>query len=852
MNVARIATYRLQFRNGMTFARAIEIIPYLRRLGISHLYASPVFAATRGSTHGYDVIDYNRFDPAIGGEAGFERLAAAVRNAGMGLILDIVPNHMAASLENRWWRSVVKLGANSPFASHFDIDWQRRLTLPILGQDFAEVLANGEFSLVVDREHSDLALSFQDHRLPLQPHSWSAIAERLGDMAPALAHPNAAAETGLDAALADLSRDRAFLDRLHAAQPWELRPWKEARHNISYRRFFEVSSLVGVRVEQDNVFDDVHRLVLAAIRSGAIDGVRVDHVDGLAFPTAYLHKLRRAVGPGIWIMVEKILAEGERLPEEWDGIGTTGYEFIASASNLLVDRPDVEEMRRLHDAFTGNCTGAADALHQARHLILTRNFKGELNRLVAMAHDLAQRCDGPDKQRIRDAICGIILGFDVYRTYGETGTLSAQDRKAVARAAGAALRRDPDQAEAIDFIVGLLQGTDAVEPADATAFRSRFQQLTGPVMAKSVEDTFFYRRNALIALNEVGCSPEPALQGIAGFHEAMRRAAGNPESLVTTATHDTKRGEDSRARLLALAERPAEWAQAVRCWHEKHDRLRSGASEPEASVEWLLYQALAGTLPSRADPDPAWRTDLAARFSSYLEKALREAKLRTDWLEIDTAYEEAVLHFASQLLDPDRSDFTDVLARKLRSITLAGARNGLAQCLAKLTVPGIPDIYQGSEQNDLSLVDPDNRRPVDFDALAHGLEFARPADLDSALLDGRLKQWMIAAALACRRDDPLLFLRGAYIPLALQGECADYHPAFLREYGANAAIVVLQRRSLHRPRAPSDADCIELPERIEGRRFRNVLFPGTFTARRHLPLPLLLTDMPVGLAVSAG
>jgi (1->4)-alpha-D-glucan 1-alpha-D-glucosylmutase len=881
MSIPPVATYRLQFRNGMTFDRAAGIVPYLKRLGISHLYASPIFTAASGSTHGYDVVDYNEIDPAIGGEEGFVRLAAAVGREGMGLLLDIVPNHMAASLENRWWRSVLEFGSQSPFAAHFDIDWSRRLTLPILGRPYGEALAAGEFKIEADHKNGCLAFAYFDHLLPLSPASYRLFAERLGEegeVLEELAGTAAVSRTDfhdavrawlsgegamhLADALETLARDISFIDRMHAEQPWRLCFWKEARRDLSYRRFFEITGLVGVRVEDEAVFDDVHRLVLSLVRAGKVDGLRVDHVDGLARPGSYLRRLRQEVGPDVWILVEKILGEDERLPAEWGRIGTTGYEFIAAAAQLLIDPEGLPLIERAYEAFIGKPICLADAARDAKLLMLRRNFAGELDALVAAARRIAVKLGLSDasEEKFREAIGELVVGFDVYRTYGEEGPLSPQDRAVLDGALAEAIPTKRAAPDTLSFIASLLagEGIEADIRDEALRFRIRFQQLTGPIMAKAMEDTLFYRVNPLIALNEVG-STGAARPSVERFHEAMQERVGAAPGLLATATHDTKRGEDARARLYAIAETPAEWNAAVQRWSALNARLRQrigGGSVPEPAVEWLLYQALAGTWPAFMRPDDREGLDgLAERFLPYVEKALREAKLRTDWLAVNDHYEKAVGAFAAALLDAENREFLDDFAATLSPLTEVGALNSLSQTLSKLTAPGVPDIYQGAEGLDLSLVDPDNRREVDFAKLAadleRGVEGREPG---SAFLDGRFKQWMIASCLGWRRRHPALFTEGRYLPLGLEGPLARYHPAYLRDLDGQFALVVLQRLPIHRARAAAEPaeTSLRLPRRCSGCHFHSVLTGAEFGGAEELPLETVLSGLPVAFAVSSG
>ncbi len=867
MTVQRVATYRVQFRNGMTLDAAADVVPYLKRLGISHLYASPIFTATSGSTHGYDITDYDEIEPAIGGRRGLERLVEALRRHRMGLLLDIVPNHMAASLENRWWHDVVEHGSQSRFARHFDIDWSRKLTLPILGRDYEEALRAGELTLARDPVTGGLALSYFDQAFPLKPASYASIAARLsGDQAAQVAELARRRSAGTDAAgatsearvekedltpvLAGLSQDKAFVDDLVRRQPWRLTFWQEARRDLSYRRFFEVTGLVGVRVEDRVVFDDVHRLVLSLVRDGLVDGLRVDHVDGLAAPTAYLKRLRAEVGPDTWLLVEKILGQGERLPDEWRriGVGTTGYEFIPALASLMVTPAGEASLRAVHHGFTG-FRGDEEELRTAKRLILRRNFEGEFGALAREAADLAgQQADGPRPDAIDRALTELILAFPVYRTYVEAEGPTVVDHAMLAGAASRAAAAGADRL-ALQFLLDLILSGKAADAEPVHAFTTRFQQLTGPVMAKAVEDTFFYRANALIALNEVGATPVAPTLGVAEFHRFMADRAGERDNLLATSTHDTKRGEDARARLFAIAADPQRWIDAVERWAALNAPLRPAGEAHDPQAEWLFYQALAGVWPVEEQPDETGLADLRDRIQDFARKALREAKLRTDWLAVDEEYERSVLDFVAGALDPRNRAFLDDFARSIEPLIEAGIVNSLAQTLAKLTGPGIPDIYQGSEHADFSLVDPDNRREVPFADHARGLEGAPAAlDADASLSFGRLKQNLTAQVLAFRAEHAGLFAAGTYVPLKVRGAGNDGIVAYLREYGDHAVLVVL-RRAVSPSVAAGDLSACEiaLPARFEFAEFHDVLSDRRFRCGTSVPLSLLLDRLPVAL-----
>ncbi|MDL4915332.1 MAG: malto-oligosyltrehalose synthase [Enterobacterales bacterium endosymbiont of Blomia tropicalis] len=813
-----IATYRIQFRNGMTFDRAAGLVPYLKRLGVSHLYASPIFTATSGSTHGYDVTDANEIEPAIGGRAGFDRMVKTLKQAGLGLIIDIVPNHMAASLENAWWHDVVENGANSRYARHFDIDWSRRLTLPFLGDSFKNVLENGDIVVKPDPKTARPAFACFESFYPLAPETWQ----------------------GREDAILNIT-DKAALAELHDRQPYRLMSWRDAPRDLSYRRFFEITGLAGMRVEDNAVFDDTHRLILELVHSGAVDGLRVDHVDGLADPKAYLERLRQQTGPDCYITVEKIPGEGEHLPADWPVSGTTGYEFIAMLSDALVDGERITALRTAYTKVVGKPVDRAAELRTAKLLMTDKHFEGEFTTLLKLALSIA-KTEGItlDERAIRAALRELLVAFPVYRTYGTVAGLPAADLERLNditdKVRSSANAPDP---AALDFLIRVLTGE--LSPAavgEAAIFRSRFQQLTGPFMAKSVEDTLFFRQHMALALNEVGADPMPHDFSLARFHTAMQiRLKQQPDALSGTSTHDTKRGEDARARLYTLTEAPEHWAGCVTRWRQlNHCRVTilDDGPAPEPAVEWMLYQALAGVWPPALQPEnEAGLKAIEERFLTYVEKALREAKLRTHWGDSNDAYEKAVFDYVRYLLSPANMaflvDFTDALQRFIR----AGLINSLTQTIIKLTAPGVPDIYQGSEALDFSLVDPDNRREPDFALLAQRLDGPGKPDFttEADWRNGQLKQYVIAVLLHCRQAAPLLFRQGDYLPLAASGKRAKNLIAFARVLNDEMLIVIVPRLVLNvidehlitEPTKCWTETEIALPERLANRRYHDIL-----------------------------
>jgi (1->4)-alpha-D-glucan 1-alpha-D-glucosylmutase len=820
-------TYRIQFRNGMTFDRVAELTPYLKRLGISHLYASPIFTSTTGSTHGYDITDANEIEPSIGGREGFDRMVKTLKAAGLGLILDIVPNHMAASLENPWWRDLVENGVASRYAHHFDIDWSRRLTLPFLGDTFENVLEAGEISVKPDPKSGKPALAYYETFYPLDPASY----------------------TGREAEVMKLT-DKAAMAELHDQQHYRLMSWRDAQRDLSYRRFFEITGLAGVRVEDGSVFDDTHRLILELVHSGAVGGLRVDHVDGLADPKAYLERLRQKAGSDCYITVEKILGKGEHIPADWPISGTTGYEFVAALSDALVDGMKLAELRSAYEAVTGKRVDMEAELRAAKLLMAERNFAGEVAMLLKLAHQIGTTEDGKSRLpegALKGALRELLVGFPVYRTYGNRQRLPAEGRRMLAVVLEK-IRNGPNapDPQALSFFELILTGdVESSVAGPASVFRTRFQQLTGPLMAKSVEDTLFFRQHMALALNEVGAEPLPRSFSLGRFHEEMQtRLQRQPDGLSATSTHDTKRGEDARARLYALTEAPQVWTKAVARWRDMNKAsivVLDDGPAPEPEVEWMLYQALAGAWPTELHLQGVKALNaLEERFTAYVVKALREAKLRTNWGDNNEAYEHAVCAYARHLLSADNHAFLADFADTLRPFARAGLVNGLTQTIIKLTAPGVPDIYQGSEGFDFSLVDPDNRREPDFGMLQNRLlemdklTFHNEEEWQS----GRLKHHVIAALLRMRQQIPTLFARGSYIPLLAKGERPEGLLSFARA-DATDAVVILARRlcftgsSAHLSGAWQGLS-IRLPEPLQNRRFVDVFTGQCIEFKRDL------------------
>ncbi|MGF6232404.1 (1-_4)-alpha-D-glucan 1-alpha-D-glucosylmutase [Inquilinus ginsengisoli] len=764
------ATARLQIHAGFTLDDARAALPYLARLGISHVYASPLLAARPGSGHGYDVIDPTRIDPERGGEAGFERFAAALRSQGLGLILDIVPNHMAASLHNPWWRDVLEHGRASPHAAVFDIDWNApahpgRLLLPILGQRYGEALRAGDIKLRRDPETGRPVIAIPGHTLPVAPGTVEAIDETLG--------PDAL---------------HAILERQH----YRLAHWRVSAAEINYRRFFDIDDLVAVRVEDPAVFDATHSRILAAVATGQVQGLRIDHIDGLADPAGYLARLRQAVDavrPGPFtIWVEKILAEGEDLPAGWPVEGTTGYEVANAIHALQVDPAAAGPIRAAYAGFTGDQGSMADTIRRCRRAVIEGNLAAPFEALVDPIDRLAYAgWDTRDLTRadLREALATVIEHLQAYRDYpGDGGTFSLD--AAIARA------RETVPGPALDAVAKLVSGGASGD--DAALILQRFQQLTGAVAAKAVEDTAFYRHLPLASLNEVGGWPERFGIEPDDFHAIFaRRRQLSPDALSSLSTHDHKRGADVRARLAALTELAPEWQSGLVAWSALLAPQRGGSEDrpvPSRRHEHLFYQTVLGTWPA-GGPDK----DYADRIVAYLLKAAREGKDETGWTDPDQAYEAGLERFIRAALDPS-GPFPATIAPFAERLARIGAINGLAQLAMQMTLPGVPDLYQGTEEWDLSLVDPDNRRPVEWDRLAGQLDpvaEADPEELAIAWPDARIKHWLAARLLRLRREDPELFARGDYAPVPAQGPAAAHVVAWRRSLDGRHLVVAVPR-----------------------------------------------------------
>jgi (1->4)-alpha-D-glucan 1-alpha-D-glucosylmutase len=949
-----LATYRLQLNLNFTFRDAAEVVPYLRALGVSDLYASPYLQARPGSLHGYDISDHNRLNPELEPEA-HDSLVGRLRELGMGHLLDIVPNHMGiGESSNRWWMDVLENGPSSPFAPYFDIDWNPlkrelvgKVLLPVLGDQFGRVLERGELRLFF--EEGRFRIAYFDHVFPVSPRSSSLVLRAiLAQMAPAaeeddpdvvelesvvtaLEHlptrnrtdPESVAERrresfvsrrrlmtlhdGSPAFRAALDRAveiyngtpgnaRSFddLERVLDDQPYRLAYWRVAAEEINYRRFFDINDLAGVRVERGDVFEATHGLILQLLREGKVTGLRIDHPDGLFDPADYLRRLQeaatRSVGEGpVYLLVEKILTGNEALPEQWPVAGTVGYDFLTRLNALFVARENAAAMSAIYERFIGHRIHFGNLVYEKKKLILRVALASELNVLAYLLNRISE-----NNRRFRDFTLGslaealreTIASFPVYRTYIDAvaGHVDPLDVEHLDRAIRTAIRRNRATSPTIfEFIrnILLLKWPRELEPAareEHALFVMKFQQLTGPVMAKGVEDTSFYIYNRLVSLNEVGGEPDHFGIEPAELHGWLRRRYEEwPLAMNSSSTHDTKRSEDVRARINVLSEIPDEWERRVVRWAELNAPEKGevdGEPVPDLNDEYLLYQTLVGAWPLEPPTGEA-RGVFRERIQGYMEKATREAKLHTSWINPNEGYDSALRDFVGRILDFDAGGpagtFLADLDAFAAEVAAPGMVNSLAQTVVKLTAPGVPDVYQGQEIWDFSLVDPDNRRPVDYairtamlqrigERLPSGARWCRdPAgtrrrddrsaaaeaggeegygqlagDLLDAWKDGRIKLLVTHLCLRLRQEYPELFLEGGYSPLAAEGSRADHLFAFARQHEGESILVVVPRlpatfvretgRAVWDGSAWGDTRLLEVPKPADARWVR--LFTG--------------------------
>ena len=912
------ATYRLQLHGGFRFKDAIEIVPYLAELGITHVYCSPYLRARPGSTHGYDIIDHQSLNPEIGTRAELDAFVAALQAHGMGQIIDIVPNHMGVlGADNAWWLDVLENGRASAYAEFFDIDWYpanpdltNRVLVPVLGDHYGAVLGSGELHVDFDAPAGSFSVHYFDHRFPVDPRDYPRIlahvlgaasmagvsAQAIGELKtlmsafanlPARDNLDAEARDTRNAAKQDCKRQLAQLvaaqgamaqaieaglrsfngvpgepasfDLLHElleSQAYRLAFWRVAADEINYRRFFDINDLAALRMENEAVFEATHQLVFELVAAGAVDALRIDHPDGLFDPAGYFRRLQDRVaslapwrkseaGFGtepVYVSIEKIIAPFEAMPESWAVSGTTGYRFANVVNGLFVDTAAEAQFTRLYQAFTGEYSSFEEVAMRSKVRVMRNALASELTVLASRIARIARASRYTRDftlNTLRHALTEVIVAFPVYRTY-IADAVSDEDRRYIEWAVARARRRVAAADTSIfDFIKTVLLGeagaNDAVVSADVRHFARKFQQVTAPVMAKGVEDTSFYIYNRLLSLNDVGGDPATFGYGVNAFHGASAdRAARWPHTMLATSTHDNKRSEDVRMRIDALSELPGAWRLKLRRWsriNRSKKRKVNGELAPSRNDEYLLYQTLVGSFPIDEGADGL--AGFCARIESYMIKAVREAKQHTSWASHNEPYETAVVEFVRALLaDTGHNLFLEDFGAAVQPLIRLGMLNSLSMVLIKLTSPGVPDTYQGNELWDFSLVDPDNRRPVDYELrrrLLSQLHSAR--DAFENLGDGRAKLYFLKKLLALRTRMPDLFLHGGYTSIQVLGSHAANIVAYARRHKGAGAIAVAGRLfatlGIENDSLPCGAlwedTRLELPFMEEGSVLRNVL-----------------------------
>jgi (1->4)-alpha-D-glucan 1-alpha-D-glucosylmutase len=882
-----LATYRLQLNRDFTFSQATAIVPYLAELGISHCYISPCLKARPGSMHGYDIVDHNSLNPEIGSAEEFDRFVDTLHQHGMGLVLDIVPNHMGVmGSDNAWWLDVLENGEASIYASFFDIDWHPlkeeldgKVLIPVLHDHYGAVLESGELNVVFHADRGEFYISYYDHRFPIDPKEYPRLlgpcnpepASNAADqnldllefqsLITAFGHLPGREEIGSDR-VAERNRDKeinkrrlaelcsrspeitaciaravdefngnsaeaASFEQLHElikAQAFRLANWRVAADDINYRRFFDTNDLAGICTENENVFQATHQFILQLVAEGKVDGLRIDHPDGLYDPAQYFKRLKNALTAArgssttgsSFVVIEKILNGSERLPLEWPVSGTTGYDYANLVNGLFVDTDSARRLERIYQSSVEDDETYEEIAYRSRTLIVRVALASEINvlanRLVRIALSKRRTCDFT-LNSLRSALTEVVSSFPVYRTYVSPSGVSKEDARYIHQAVDNSKWRSPAADTSIyDFIREVLlttiaDGQDAAYKNAVTAFAMKFQQFTGPVMAKGLEDTAFYRYNRLVSLNEVGGDLRRFGTTLDEFHKAnQERLRLWPNAMVATSTHDSKRSEDVRARINVLSEMSGQWRLRVRDWRRFNRSQKSMLNDqlaPSPNDEYLLYQTLVGAwplVPLKAENE--WKR-FADRMNSYMLKAIREAKQNTSWINQNKEYESAVCLFIQALLNPAEGNrFLNDFVPFQRTVAQIGLWNSLSQTLLKLTCPGVPDIYQGMELWNFSLVDPDNRRPVDyarrqelFECLRHASN--NPKEAITQMLptpeDGRLKLYLIWRTLCLRQHEPEVFERGEYIPLPVIGSKAEHTIAFARKHENKTLLVVAPR-----------------------------------------------------------
>jgi malto-oligosyltrehalose synthase/4-alpha-glucanotransferase len=825
-------TYRFQFHQEFNFSDFEKVIPYLQKLGVSTVYASPIFEATPGSTHGYDGVNPHLINPEIGTEEKLREYTRLLKEGGISWVQDIVPNHMAFHPNNPWLMDVLEKGTQSAYANFFDIAQNNqslhgRLMVPFLGTDLETVIQKGELKVAYDEKQMRLVLKYYDSAYPLGFHSYENIL-RAGEPSVAILQAletlnslhgvqnpiaysagftdfqqalsglmkNEVVRTSVEKSLAEINKNPARLQEISDEQNYRLCSWQETDYQINYRRFFTVNGLICLNIQDPQVFATYHQYIKALLEEGVFQGIRIDHIDGLYDPSGYLEQLRELLGEETYIVVEKILEPGEDLPQPWPIQGATGYEFLATVNNVFTNHQAEKDFTRFYHDLVGEGAEIQEQIHGKKAYILKEHMGGELNNLYALFLELnlVEEKDlnaaGPDI--LKSAIGEFLVQCPVYRYYGNVFPLDETETAAVKLIFDRIRKGKPALAPAVDLLELAILLNPKKEAADynlkALSFYQRLMQFSGPLMAKGVEDTLMYTYNRFVGHNEVGDSPEAfGFKTPDEFHEIMRQRQKNwPLALNTTSTHDTKRGEDVRTRLNVLSDLPEEWIQKEKEWQSLTEDLKKN-NQPDVNDEYFIYQTLLGAYPMPGQDED----NLKARLEEYLQKALREAKINSNWTTPNEAYENAAKIFATSLLNKN-SPFWKSFEPFHQKVADFGIVNSLAQVLLKFTCPGVPDTYQGTELWDLSLVDPDNRRAIDYEKRLQILEELDAYDLNrydrlweelwETRYDARIKLWLTRNLLMERRNNADLFAKGEYLPLKVEGEYKDNLLAFARKH----------------------------------------------------------------------
>lgn len=935
------ATYRLQFHPEFGFQQAQKVIHYLAELGISDIYASPIFKARSGSSHGYDVVDPNQLNPELGSHQDFENLMAELHSLNMGWVQDIVPNHMAYNSENYFLMDILEHGPDSEYFDYFDIEWEHpyedikgKLLTPMLGDFYGNCLENGEIQLNYDE--NGLNVNYYDIKLPLRIESYATfLSHDLGRLSRKLgrSHPDAIKMLGILYIVKSISTDLSgrqrkdqtdfvksllweaynnneeiknfinrnleifngevgkpesfdLLDKLLSEQFFRLSFWKVGAEELNYRRFFTVNDLISLRVEDQRVFQKTHETIEQLVKAGKFTGLRIDHIDGLFDPTEYLRRLREKMGD-IYVVAEKILELGEKLPEEWCLQGTSGYHFLNQANSVFCQTDNAREFSNIYRRMTGYHEVYENLVSEKKRLIAETNLVGDVDNIARLLKRIAgQYRYGRDftLTGLKKAILEVLVQFPIYCTYINHDGVSDRDRFYVRKAIQKAKRQIPQLVKELNLIEKFLlldyEGTltDA-EREQWVLFAMRLQQFSGPLMAKGVEDTLFYVYNRLVSLNEVGGHPQQFGISLEDFHQFNREQLKSwPHAMNATSTHDTKRSEDVRARINVLSEIPTEWEAQVKRWRELNEEHKKTSSEntksgkdqrtiPDANDEYFLYQNLVGVFPFSADEQEY--ADFTERIKQYVIKSVREAKVHTAWITPDTDYEEGFLAFIDKILNPSPDNtFLTEFRDFQKKIAAYGMFNSLSQTLLKIASPGVPDFYQGTELWNLSLVDPDNRRAVDYEERLSFLQEMKRrcqtgmesllSDLKATREDGRMKLFLIARGLQARQQYQQVFQHGDYLPLSVTGSFHWHIIAFARFYRGTTVIAIAPRflTSVISPDAdPLGEEVwkdtrIELPKKLQSAKWRDTLVDLEVAGGETLSVGQVLQEFPVALLVS--